>query len=466
MQLVWLRNDLRIDDNPALYHACQQDEPVSVIYISTPLQWQKHHESSARLAFCQQALLSLAASLGSSGIALSVVEVKSFEDTPAALARFCESNFVTGIWFNIEYAVNERQRDALVETELNRIGVKCHSYQADLLIDPPILNQQGKPYKVFTPWYRAWISRVLQLNPNPLPAPTSIGTALPEPQLVSITQGSFREDLFPASENAALDRLHAFMEKWLVSYNNRRDFPGVNATSTLSPYLSNGLISARRCLYEVQQHLRLTGDDWLLDPWVRQLGWREFYRNLMLQFPRISMNWAFQTHTDQLRWEYDEKLIAAWQQGLTGFPIIDAGMRQLRQTGWMHNRLRMLTASFFSKLMLCDWRLGERFFMQSLIDGDFANNNGGWQWCASTGCDASPWFRIFNPISQSRKFDSEGVYLRKFLPELSQLDNKDIHDPPSAMRKVCNYPESALDYKTCRLRVIERFKQLDSSANQ
>jgi deoxyribodipyrimidine photo-lyase len=460
MNLVWLRNDLRLDDNPALFEACQPGTKVQVVYTSCDEQWQQHHEAQVKVSFWQETLTDLRSRLSQLGIPLSIIECHSYHRVPDLLAAHCERHEVSDCYFNDEYAVNENKRDEQVEHRLKRLNIRCHRYQSDLLVSEPLLNQQGLPYRVFTPWYRAWIKKLSEDALIPLPPPQPQGNPLAVLQHAVKIMGnsSFRDDLFAPTELEANNRLQSFIRQRLPEYEKLRDFPALNATSTLSPYLSSGLISARRCAYEILQASQLNGVDWRLDPWFRQLGWREFYRYLMLHFQRLSMNKAFIPKTELMRWELNEGYIEAWQKGLTGYPVIDAGMRQMARCGWMHNRLRMLCASFFSKLMLTDWRLGERFFMQSLIDGDFASNNGGWQWSASTGCDASPWFRIFNPYTQSRKFDPDGNFIRKLVPELERLDDKEIHLPSSQACARYNYPAPILDYATSRKRALERFK--------
>ena len=460
MNLVWLRNDLRLDDNPALANACQQGHQVQVIYTACAQQWEEHHEAGVKISFWQQALIDCQLKLSQLGIPLIIIRCSTFQSLPEQLIKHCQRYKVTDIHFNDEYAVNEMKRDESVVRELSNVNIRCHRYQADLLVTDPLFNQQGLPYRVFTPWYRSWIKKLSGIALTPLGRPQPVDQPL-SGKLGSIAirkDANFREDLFPATEQEASNRLQKFMTQRLAHYQEQRDIPSLNATSTLSPYLSSGLISARRCVYEVQQFSLLHELDWRADPWIRQLGWREFYRYLMIHFPRLSMNRAFLVKTESITWESNEAHTLAWQQGMTGFPIIDAGMRQMARTGWMHNRLRMLCASFYTKLMLSDWREGERFFMRSLIDGDFASNNGGWQWCASTGCDASPWFRIFNPTTQSQKFDTDGSFIRKMVPELKDLDNRSIHAPTPDLRSKYDYPEPILDYSVSRQRALDRFK--------
>ncbi|MEH6357837.1 MAG: deoxyribodipyrimidine photo-lyase [Pseudomonadales bacterium] len=460
MKLVWLRNDLRLDDNPALHAAYQQGLAVRVIYIATPKQWQDHNEAPAKLAFRSQALKSLAGKLAERGIEFELLETESFKDIALLLSDYCLQQGVTDLWFNRETPLHEQARDQSVTEQLKSLNINCHTCNADLLVTKAVINLQGKPYKVFTPWYKAWLKQLNNQDNQPLTAPQPTGNTV-SAQLgnTDLPGGShFRDDLWPATEEAALERLGKFCHRSLEHYSEHRDFPAINGTSTLSPYLASGLVSPRRCLMAIQQTAFEEGKDWRESVWLRELGWREFYRYLMVNFSHISQGKPFKKTPEQWPWQQNPALLKAWQTGNTGFPIIDAAMRQLLSTGWMHNRLRMLVASFLCKLMLIDWREGERFFMLHLIDGDFASNNGGWQWSASTGCDASPWFRIFNPTAQSQKFDADGKFIAKFLPELAGLDNKQIHNPSAEIRKERGYAEPVIDYKAMRERAINALK--------
>ena len=254
--------------------------------------------------------------------------------------------------------------------------------------------------------------------------------------------------------------LNDFLKNKVKRYNEDRNDPIIEGTSRISPYLALGILSSKRCILEGIKLNNLdihSGNKGILK-WIDEIVWREFYRNIMHSFPKVSKGKPFQEYTDNINWRYDESEFHAWKNGRTGFPIIDAAMRQMNKEGWMHNRLRMVVAMFFTKNMLHDWRLGEKFFMENLIDGDFSSNNGGWQWSASTGTDAAPYFRIFNPITQSKNFDKNGEFIKKYIPELKDLDASVIHEPPSNIRDHLNYPQPILDLKDSRLRAIEAFK--------
>ncbi|VUD68939.1 Deoxyribodipyrimidine photo-lyase [Thalassocella blandensis] len=468
MHLVWLRNDIRLDDNPALYQAAKScnkavtQQKMCAVYIATPKQWQIHDEAPAKLGLRSQALNDVRKNLGALGIPLYILETPKYAGIPALLQKFCDEHEVTDCWWNEEIPIDEKERDKAVAAHLQHHAVTTHECKSNRIVNHTLLNQQESPYKVFTPWYKSWVKHLALNIDLPHAKPDAVGKALKVDSSPIVLPGSddFRSDLWPAAEKDALQRLETFVFEREQSYMQHRDIPSLNGTSTISPYLASGMISSRRCLAMIMQACGEQGRDWQGDDWLRELAWREFYYYLMQCFPKLCRNRAFKPETENLQWEKSAKALAAWQQGNTGFPIVDAGMRQLNQTGWMHNRLRMVTASFLTKLLLIDWREGERYFMQHLIDGDFASNNGGWQWSASTGCDASPWFRIFNPYSQSQKFDPEGKFIKKFVPELKDLNAKDIHNPPSKVRQHLKYPEPVVDYKFARERVLARFKEL------
>ncbi|MBY4677498.1 cryptochrome/photolyase family protein [Marinobacterium arenosum] len=459
-ELVWLRNDLRLDDNPALALARAQG-PIRVLFCRTPGQWRKYQESPARLGLRAAALSDLASRLAALGIPFSELSVDIFAELPAALASFCRQNGIERLWFNRETPLDEQRRDQAVSERLQAEGVAVTACDYDLLVGVPLYNQQGAPFRVFTPFYKRWLRELDRQYPaSPYAEPGSQADSLPPPALSFDWAGPFRDDLWPGEEAAARRRLAQFCEQRLFDYPKLRDYPARPATSTLSPYLANGMLGPRRCLAVIQSRYAELGRDWREDGWLRELAWRDFYRQLLLHFPELSRGKPFRPETERLRWRDDEAGFRAWCEGRTGYPIVDAAMRQLNQTGWMHNRLRMIAASFLCKLLLIDWRRGERYFMNRLVDGEFAANNGGWQWSASTGCDASPYFRVFSPLRQSQNFDPDGSFIRRLVPELAPLDARQIHDPPSDVRRQLGYPAPILDYRAARQRAIAAFEAL------
>ena len=250
------------------------------------------------------------------------------------------------------------------------------------------------------------------------------------------------------------------MSSKVKSYSEKRNSPILDGTSRISPYLALGILSPKRCILEGLKlnNFEFTSGNKGICKWIDEIVWREFYRNIMHSFPRVSQNKPFKAETESIQWRHSDKELEAFYTGNTGFPIVDAGIRQMLAEGWMHNRLRMVVAMFFTKNMLHDWRLGERFFMQNLIDGDFSSNNGGWQWSASTGTDAAPYFRIFNPITQSQNFDPSGEFIKQHIPELKDLSSKEIHFPQADLLTSFDYPTPILDLKSSRERAINAFK--------
>jgi deoxyribodipyrimidine photo-lyase len=295
-----------------------------------------------------------------------------------------------------------------------------------------------------------------------LPAPTKQTKLMIQsskiPTFLPGFESTIDADLWPAGESNARKRLNHFIDEKLFFYDTHRDFPAMDGTSRLSPYLSAGMISARECFAAAMvanQNELDTGNPGAV-MWMNELIWRDFYKDILIAVPRISMRKAFKEETEALSWRYDQKQLAAWKEGKTGFPIIDAAMRQLNTKGWMHNRLRMIVAMFFTKNLFFDWRIGEEYFIIRLIDGDLSANNGGWQWSASTGTDAAPYFRIFNPIRQSERFDPKGKFIRQYCPELAELDNKEIHHPEN----LTNYPKQIVNLEVSRKQTIAAFKKL------
>lgn len=458
-QLVWLRNDLRLDDNPALALA-QQQGAIEVVFIATAKQWQQHDESAAKQGLKAASLNDLGQQLAQKGIPLHIKEVDYFEDVTETLFNLCTDRQLNAVWFNQETPLDERRRDEGVVEQLSAADIACHPLETDLLVSSPVLTQQGDAFKVFTPFYRRWLQILQDTQQSPFPPPKAQADSCEFKTIDPKWAGEFRQDLWPAEEDVVLAKLHRFCEKRLKAYPELRDFPAEPGTSTLSPYLAIGRLGPRRLLASIQYHCTAQDMSWQENDWLRELAWRDFYRQLLLRFSRLSMDKPFKPETEHVIWQDDETGFKAWCEGQTGFPIVDAAMRQLRQTGWMHNRLRMITASFLTKLLLIDWRRGEQFFMQHLIDGEFAANNGGWQWSASTGCDAAPYFRVFNPTRQSERYDPDGEFIRRFVPELKTLTGKTIHDPPADVRKSLGYPEPVIDYKLARQLAIDAFARL------
>ncbi|RNC82960.1 MAG: deoxyribodipyrimidine photo-lyase [Phycisphaera sp.] len=472
--LVWFRSDLRLADNPALHDACRDsDQGVVAVYAVTPEQWAAHDDAPIKVGFRLRNLAMLSGALAEKNIALRIIECPRFEGVPAMLRAMAQEHGCDAIYFNNEYEVNERERDERVIDVFEEDGRGVHRFTDQCAFDPGELRTgKGGYYTVYSPfkrsWYRAYKDDTGRLTPLPVPRKRAEMIGKPDrvPQAVTgFEPPSNAADIWPAGEKEASRRLGNFLADKLLDYNEDRDFPDTPGTSALSPYLVSGAVSLRTCY-----HKAIEANNGKVDSgskgavhWISELIWREFYKHLLVGFQRLSRHRAFKLETEELVWSDNDEHHEAWCEGRTGVPIVDAAMRQLTETGWMHNRLRMIVAMFYTKNLFLDWRRGERFFMRHLIDGDLSANNGGWQWSASTGTDAAPYFRIFNPHSQSKKFDPEGAFIRRFVPELRDVDGGSIHDPgqiPGVLRSALGYPDPIVDVKVTRQAAIDAFQTL------
>lgn len=462
-QLVWFRNDLRVADNAALTAACKADDPVHACFVVTPEQWQEHDWSPARVQFVIAHANALAEDLAKLGIPMTFLQARRFDDSLEPLTQLCRDQNIARVHFNEEYGVNERRRDKALKQKLDDLDIETCKYR-DQTVAPvgDILTQQGEPYSVFTPFSRRWRSWVDETQPAAFPIPKAIADPVKPARLDEIPD-AFRDAppaLVETGEDAAHHQLEAFLSERAGAYKDDRDFPALDGTSQLSPYLANGVLSGRQCLLAARQAQGMGGNQDGLTTWISEIAWRDFYVNILYHYPRVSMHRAFKPETEALAWNPPGEQFEAWKEGRTGIPIVDAAMRQLNETGWMHNRLRMVTAMFLTKNLFIDWRLGEAYFMSKLVDGYLASNNGGWQWSASTGTDAAPYFRVFNPVTQSERFDPKGEFVRHWVPELAKLDNKRIHDPSKGGVIPGGYPRPIVDLKESRKEAIAKFQAL------
>ncbi|MDX9912447.1 MAG: deoxyribodipyrimidine photo-lyase [Phycisphaerales bacterium] len=470
--LVWFRADLRTVDNRALAQAARDagaSGSVVGVFTICPEQWRAHDWGVPRAGWTLRNLASLRDKLASLNIPLKIVTTPRFEGVPDALLSLAKRVMADALYLNREYEVNELSRDEAVTDLFEGSGIHVHAFHDQVVVPPDAVRTgQGSYYTVFSPYRRAWEKHLdenrelAEIDKEPRPcsdagiASDDVPTSLDGYDLAPELDGP-RAKLWKPGQDAAIARLKSFRGDRLKDYKNDRDFPAIDGTSVISPYLAVGAVSPRQCLAAARTQ-KGPGPT----HWESELVWREFYRHVLVGYPRVCRNRAFRVETDRMDWEDASANLDAWKQGRTGIPIVDAGIRQLLETGWMHNRVRMIVAMFLTKNLLIDWREGERCFMNRLIDADFASNNGGWQWSASTGTDAAPYFRIFNPASQSRKFDPDGAYIRRFIPELKTLDNDSIHEPWEAglARGVIDYPDPIVDLKSSRTRAIERFKRV------
>jgi len=468
--LVWFRRDLRLKDNTALANACKDaDDGVVAVFYITPDQWAEHDDAHLKVDFWLRNLEALSKSLTEINIPLLIEKCNRFSDVPAAILALAKKNDCGDIFLNREYEVNELDRDKSVVRVAKDVNIGLHQFH-DRVIVPPrgIKTKDDRFYSVFTPYRKQWDKiaadfTAVQNKPRKQKAVDVKPADVPE-RINGFHFADLPKELWPAGEDEADRRLTNFLRK-IDDYGEARDVPSTDGTSQLSPYLAAGVLSPRQCLSRaITANGGAVGGEGGASTWISELTWRDFYTHVMVGFPRVSKDLPFKEKTKKLRWRSSKKELEAWKNGQTGYPIVDAGMRQLNQMGWMHNRLRMVTAMFLTKNLLIDWREGEKYFMEKLIDGDLAANNGGWQWSASTGTDSVPYFRIFSPFSQSKRFDPEALFIKQMCPELEEVPSKAIHDLKKLEKALqeteANYPAYIVDYKASRERALAAFKAL------
>lgn len=463
MKLMLFNRDLRTIDNTALIAAIDGVTPVVACFIIAPQQWAEHDLAPIQADLIFRRLRELENELSALNIPLLVASADNFDGANQWLVELCTKHDIGDIYLNRDYEFNERQRVEQLELLAATNGISVNAFHDKCMLLPgSVLNKQGGYFKVFTPFRKAWqnqFSRAEVVKP-PVSAPCTADF-----QGLSSLEECFtypRQDSrqYHVSTDSILTRLRQFSDESVRNYHNERDIPAIDGTSQLSPYLAIGALSVRQCIarlyYDAEGEPLSEG----AQVWLSELIWREFYQHLTHFEPKLSKHKGYLEWEKGLRWPGEDVWFDRWCEGKTGYPIVDAAMQQLNQTGWMHNRLRMIVASFLTKDLNIDWRRGERYFMSKLVDGDFAANNGGWQWCASTGCDGQPYFRIFNPITQGERFDSQGEFVRTWLPELRDVPNKFIHKPWTWPHfGDVAYPAPIVDHKTQREITLALYKE-------
>jgi deoxyribodipyrimidine photo-lyase len=468
--IVWLRQDLRLSDNEALDAAVLRGGPVLPLFAWAPDEEGEWPPGAATRWWLHHSLTELDASLRERGSRLIVRRGPSL-DAIVALAR--ESG-ADAVHWSRRHEPASVARDERVEAALRAEGIEVQDFGSALLLEPEeIRTKQGGPYQVFTPFWRA-LSSGARL-PDPVAAPRAIPVPQKWPRDVSIESlglmptvrwdaGLARE--WTPGEAGGQSLLKTFIGEGADDYDGERNTPSHRGTSRLSPHLHFGEVSVRQAWAARVEALRKRGLDGSPDPWLRQLAWRDFAHHLMHHFPHTTTE-PLRPEFARFPWRSDAASLAAWQCGLTGYPIVDAGMRELWETGWMHNRVRMIVASFLVKHLLVPWQEGARWFWDTLVDADLANNSFGWQWTAGCGADAAPYFRIFNPVTQGETYDAEGAYVRRFVPELARVPAKFIHAPWTAPPLVLleagvtlgrDYPQPIVDHAMARARALEASK--------
>lgn len=501
--LMWFRRDLRIHDNTALSAVCKQaytdNANVTALFLLTPRQWLKHNQSLAFTEHILRILPVLANDLKQQiKINLQIISTKDFQSSSQVILNYCKDHKISKIFANIEYEINEQQRDNTLANELYIQNIDFQRYEDQCILPPlSVLNNENVMYQVFTPFYKKWQQK-LDKQPPIIQQPKARNkenlniseasdifnicqqiiktyTAEWQSQLYA-SEINFSIDQieniiyqtqrrFPAGETNARHKLDQFIANSIHDYDLARDIPSMQSTSDLAPYLATGSISPRLCYVQAKKALLApnakTKD---INRWISELAWRDFYRHVLVTKPNLTKHEAYHIDTDKkVSWSYNITHFKKWCQGKTGIPLVDSAMRCLNATGFMHNRLRMVTAMFLTKDLLIDWRWGERYFMQMLIDADFASNNGGWQWSASTGTDSVPYFRIMNPFSQAKTHDKDALFIKKWLPELSNISTTILHDEEKLRHYLksnptIKYPQPIVSHKEARLKTIEMFK--------
>ena len=462
--LVWFREDLRLHDHPALYAASLRNEPLQAIYFITPKQWEKHDLAPIKADLMERQLNQLGVELAALGIPLTVFTVDAYQQVPQVLLNFCEQQRITQLFVNRDIGEYELQRDLAAQQQCDSTNIDVQWFDARCVFAPEtVLTGSKEMFKVFTPFSNAWLKRLMAEGYQVWPKPLSRGEAL-NWSPVQFDYPKTDSHAWAVGEESVLARLRDFCAEKVYAYGEQRDFPAIAGTSQLSPYLALGIITVRQCLAAMEGALgQLPFERGTAGfVWLNELIWREFYQHLLVAFPHLSKHKAFKPDTEHVRWLWDETRFNAWCEGNTGYPIVDAAMRCLKQTGWMHNRLRMIVASFLTKDLHIDWRHGERYFMQQLIDGELAANNGGLQWAASTGADAAPYFRIFNPTTQGQRFDEKGIFIKRWLPELAEVPEKYIHTPRdwlTVFQPQNGYPAPIVDHSESRAIALALFQR-------
>lgn len=463
--LVWFRRDLRNHDHAALYHALKTCRQVFAVFVfdTDILAQLARQQADRRIEFILASLQELDQSLRAAGGGLIIRHGSARREIPLLAQQLG----VSYVFANRDYEPQAKDRDAEVAERLGSNGISLQLFKDQAIFDgDEVLTQTGRPYSVFTPYKNAWLKRLSPFYLSAYPvaryahhlAQPPAELARPWPSLAELGFIPSATPL-PAGMAAAQALLQDFHQR-IAHYREWRDFPAVKGVSYLSVHLRFGTVSIRELAALAWQDGSAGAQTWL-----SELIWRDFYFMILDRHPAV-VSRAFRPEYEAIVWDVDADLLAAWQEGRTGYPLVDAAMRQLAQSGYMHNRLRMVTASFLCKDFGLDWRLGEEWFARQLNDFDLSANNGGWQWAASTGCDAQPWFRIFNPVTQSEKFDPQGRFIRRYVPELAAVADKYLHAPwqmPPAEQQRCgviigrDYPQPLVDHAQARERTLQRY---------
>ena len=470
--IVWFRNDLRLSDHPAL-HAATQDEAIVPVFIWDPTQADYHYGSASKW-WLHHSLAALDASLRDLGSKLILRIGK-----PDVVLRdlVTETKAQRVVW-NRRYDPDGVSTDTSIKTELQAHDIEVKSFNGNLLMEPwELETKTGGPYKVFTPFWKNLISHPLMMAPLPGPSklPPVHYTSVKLEELALLPKRNWADgfsEVWTPGHDAAQETLRHFAESPVEGYKDNRDLPAKPGTSRLSPRLRFGELSPRQIWHQVQHQHPNALEREGTEAYLREIGWREFAYHLIYHFPQ-TLTAPLRPQFERFPWRDAPDELKRWQRGMTGYPIVDAGMRELWHTGWMHNRVRMIVASFLVKNLLISWQEGAAWFFDTLLDGDLASNTLGWQWAGGCGADAAPYFRIFNPMTQSEKFDKNGDYIRKWVPELASLPNKWLHRPFEAsslelqmhgVKLGDTYPVPVGEHKAARERALKAFDVVKGAA--
>ncbi len=463
--LCWIRRDLRLSDHRALFEACQMAKGVALVFVfDTTILEKLKDRDDRRVNFIYQSIKELDQNLKDLGSGL----ITLYGDPRIEIPRLARQMEMDVVVCNRDYEPISKERDETVEATLRTMDIPFKTFKDQVIFEGRELNNQKRQaYRVFTPYKNAWMKKIdkeffLEYTPD-YKKLIPIKEIKPFLKPLSLKKIGFKPSSlwFSAGEVSAELQLSRFLNQ-IDHYKKNRDIPSKEVTSELSVYLRFGLLSIRQLIRQIIE-LKTEG----AQAWLTELIWREFYQMVLDRFPHVAHS-TFKPEYNSIEWSGTEQMFKAWCRGQTGYPLVDAAMRNFNATGRMHNRLRMITASFLVKDLLVDWRKGEAYFARYLLDFDLAANNGGWQWCASTGCDAQPWFRIFNPVNQSKRFDPQGKFIRKVIPELAGFSDQDIHFPASTNQETqkkadCligrDYPHPTVDHNLQRSLVLELFKK-------
>ncbi|OJJ67213.1 hypothetical protein ASPBRDRAFT_187326 [Aspergillus brasiliensis CBS 101740] len=483
----WFKSDLRLHDNRGLQMAYQVARehklPLIGLYILSPEDLTAHLASAPRVDLTLRTLKLLQRDLNELDIPLYMETQEKRKNIPQRIIDLCQEWGATHLFADLEYEVDELRREAKIVRLCAKNGIRFEAAHDTCVVTPgKLVSQQGKQYAVYSPWFRAWCA-FLNENPEYLEVADEPGSnpgdarklfktlfdcevpVAPANKRLSEEEKTRFKDLYPEGEHEALRRLEAFLEEKANDYDDLRNTLAGRNTSVLSPYFASGTLSARTAVFQARKKNKgqLNRNPTGYTSWISEVAWRDFYKHVLVHWPFICMNKCFKPEFTNIEWSYNKDHFNAWCEGKTGYPIVDAAMRQMKHAAWMHNRTRMVVSSFLSKDLLIDWRRGERYFMEHLIDGDFASNHGGWGFGSSTGVDPQPYFRIFNPLRQSERFDPEGEYIRYWVPELRAVEGAAIHDPygrgAGDVAEKNGYPRPMVDHSESRDRALENYKK-------